>query len=118
MENKSTIEKIRRDYEERGEDKVEVLRKLDKKVKQPAEITAFTLGVIAALILGVGMCLAMGVLGAGIKALFAVGIVVGVAGIALAVANYFIYKAILKSGKAKYGAQILQLSEQLLNENN
>ncbi|MDE5942844.1 MAG: dihydropteridine reductase [Clostridia bacterium] len=118
MENESTIQKIRKDYEEKGEDKVETLRKLDKKAKQPAEITAFTLGIIAALILGVGMCLTMGVIGAGGTAFYAVGIVAGIIGIALAVANYFIYKAILKSGKAKYGAQILQLSEQLLNGNN
>ena len=44
------------------------------------------------------------------------GIVIGVIGIALCVANYPIYKKILKARKDKYSAQIIELSSSLLNK--
>lgn len=102
---------IRGNYEDKQPSKIDELRKLDGKVKRPADVTAYVLGVIASLVLGTGMCLAMNVIGN----LPAVGIVIGVVGIALMVANYFIYKAILKARKKKYGAQILKLSDEIIN---
>lgn len=107
-----TAQNIRESYGERRETDLEKLRRLDEKVKRPADILAYTLGVIGALILGVGMCICMGVLGA--SNLFALGIVVGVAGIAVVVANYFIYRAVLNSRKKKYSAEVLALSDKIL----
>lgn len=107
-----TAQNIRESYGERRETDLEKLRRLDEKVKRPADILAYTLGVIGALILGVGMCICMGVLGA--SNLFALGIVVGVAGIAVVVANYFIYRAVLNSRKKKYSAEVLALSDRIL----
>lgn len=106
-----TAQNIRESYGERRETDLEKLRRLDEKVKRPADILAYTLGVIGALILGVGMCICMGVLGA--SNLFALGIVVGVAGIAVVVANYFIYRAVLNSRKKKYSAEVLALSDKI-----
>lgn len=102
-----TAQNIRESYGERRETDLE-----KEKVKRPADILAYTLGVIGALILGVGMCICMGVLGA--SNLFALGIVVGVAGIAVVVANYFIYRAVLNSRKKKYSAEVLALSDKIL----
>jgi len=60
------------------------------------------------------MCLSLKVIGD----MFALGIVVGCVGIAVCIANYFIYKAVLKARKKKYGEKIVELSGELLNEAN
>ena len=106
------VEEIRRSYEEKSaeENKFERLQKLDRAARRPAEIFAYTFGVIGALVLGVGMCLAMGVIGD----LFALGIVIGVIGIVMVSVNYFIYRAMAKAGRKKYAKQILALSGELL----
>ena len=45
------------------------------------------------------------------------GVAIGCVGIAMVIGNYFIYKAIRKAGKAKYGEKIIALSDELLHEN-
>lgn len=109
-------EKVRSQYVPHEETKIERLRKLDKKVRRPAEIFAYAFGSVSSLVLGTGMCFAMKVLGASIPAMFPIGIVIGVAGIGLCIANYFIYKAILKSRKKKNGDKVVALSDELLNK--
>ena len=106
-------ESIRRAYSEKsdGENKLEKLRKLDTAVRRPAEIFAYVFGILGALVLGVGMCLTMKVLGD----LMPLGIVIGVVGIAMVCVNYLIYRAILKSRKQKYTQEILALSDELLD---
>ena len=106
-------EEIRRAYQDKNADepKLERLRKLDRTVRRPAEILAYTFGVLGALVLGIGMCLAMKVLGD----LMPLGIAVGVVGIAMVTANYFLYRAFLKSRKQKYAKAILALSDEILN---
>ncbi|MGN1104939.1 MAG: hypothetical protein ACI4QI_08775 [Candidatus Coproplasma sp.] len=119
MENnreQKLVEEIKKSYSEKSkkENDLEQLCKLDAKVRRPAEITAFTLGTVGALVLGTGMCLAMQVL---TTAAFSMplGIVIGVLGIGMVSVNYFIYRAILKSRKARYAQQIIELSDKLLN---
>ena len=90
-------------------------KKLDRKVKKSAEITAYCLGVVFALILGVGMCLAMQVIG-GTIAWLAVGVVVGVIGLVFCALNYLFYQKIVQSRKKKYADQILKLSNVILNQ--
>lgn len=107
-------QKINAEYSPAQTTKLDELKKLDKKVKQPALITAVSVGVAGALVLGTGMCLSLKVIGD----MFALGIVVGCAGIAVCIANYFIYKAVLKARKKKYGEKIVELSGELLNEAN
>lgn len=50
-------------YAPKDTSKVVALRKLDAKAKLPATIFTYSLGVIASLIMGVGMCLSMNVIG-------------------------------------------------------
>ncbi len=109
-------ENVRAQYLPHEETKLEKLRKLDRKVKRPAEIFAYIFGSASALVLGTGMCFAMKVIGVSVPAMMPAGIVIGCVGIALCVANYFIYKAMLKSRKKKYGDQVLALSDELLNK--
>ena len=107
-----TIEKIRASYGEKQSTKFDELKALDRRVKRPAKIFAYTFGAVSSLVLGTGMCLAMKVIGDSM----ALGIGVGVLGIALVSATYPIYKKILKGRKEKYSAQIIELSDSLLNQ--
>ena len=106
------INKIKEDYIEKEQTNFDKLKELDKKVKRPAQIFAYVFGSISSLILGTGMCLAMKVIGNAM----ALGIVIGVVGIALVSANYFIYKKILSSRKNKYKNQVLELADEVLNK--
>ena len=120
MENQNNeITKIRDGYMPRERTKLDELKTLDKKAKTFPSVFAYILGSVAALILGTGMCLAMHVIGAPTLSpvvLTTLGVITGCIGIALCSANYFIYKKMLKSRKAKYRDRILELSEELLNK--
>lgn len=50
-----------------------------------------------------------------LEGLMAVGVVVGVVGIAMVCANYFIYKAIFNKNKQKYAQDIMNISNEILN---
>lgn len=112
MNEKEYANQIKNQYTEHTDTDVEKLIALDKKVKLPANIFAYTFGTIGSLVLGFGMCLAMKVL----WDLMPLGIGIGLVGIAMVSANYFIYKAILKSRKNKYASQVLELSNQIMGE--
>lgn len=111
-QEKQYARQVRAEYapgsEEEG--KLEQLKKLDRTARRPAEIFAYTFGIVGALVLGVGMCLAMEVIGS----MMPLGIVIGVVGIAMVTANYFLYRAILRSRKKKYAKEIVSLSDELL----
>ena len=68
--------------------------------------------------LGVGMCLCMGVLGVvGSSALTMVlGVVIGCIGIVGVGVNYPLYKKILTKSKNKYASDIIQLANEIANE--
>lgn len=106
-------QKIRTQYTEKENTELDELRRLDAKVKRPANIFAYVFGSIGSLVLGGGMCLAMEVVGEG---MMIPGIVIGILGILMVSFNYSIYKTILNSRKKKYSMQILSLSERLMNE--
>jgi hypothetical protein len=112
------VEKIRTKYVEKKDSSLDELRKLDKKVKAPAEVFAYIFGSISALIMGAGMSLVMtdvaNMLGLGDMTV--PGIAVGVVGMVLAIVNYPIYKGILSSRKNKYADKILALSNKILSE--
>ena len=107
-----TIERIRASYTEKEITKLDELKALDKKVKRPAQIFAYVYGSLSSLVLGTGMCLAMKVIGNSM----ALGIGIGLVGIALTLTTYPIFKAILKRRKNKYAKQIFELSDSLLNK--
>ena len=63
--DKIFAEAIANEYAPKNASKVLALKKLDRKAKRKANIFAYTFGTLMALVLGVGMCLSMGVLGGG-----------------------------------------------------
>lgn len=110
--DKIYAESIAKEYAPKESSKIVALRKLDARAKRPAEIFAYTFGVIFTLVAGLGMCLSMQVIG-GTPLLTALGIVLGVVGFACIGVNYPIYKKLLKRGKAKYAFEIVQLAKEI-----
>ena len=110
-------QKIRAQYMEKELTELDALRRLDAKVKRPASVFAYIFGSISAVIMGAGMSLVMTDIGStiGMDSTMIPGIVIGVVGMIMALVNYPIYKGILNSRKKKYGAEILSLSEKIMN---
>ena len=111
-------QKIRTQYMEKTPSELDALRELDAKVKRPANVFAYTFGSISAIIMGAGMSLVMTDIGAtvGIANPLVVGIAIGVVGLGMALLTYPMYKGILNSRKKKYGAEILKLSDKIMNK--
>lgn len=114
--DKIYAEAIVNEYSQKSTTKVVQLKKLDRAAKMPAQIFAYTFGIICALIAGVGMCLCMGVLGSGTTIFMVLGIVIGVVGFLGVAVNYLIYKRILQSGKDKYAGDIIRLASEIAGE--
>jgi hypothetical protein len=111
--DKIFAEQIANEYAPKDTSKVVALRKLDRKAKLPANIFTYSLGIIAALVFGTGMCLAMGVIGGGTTGSLVLGIIVGVAGMIGMGVNYPLYKRILENGKKKYAFEIMELAKEI-----
>ena len=111
--DKIYAEQLANEYAPKDTSKVVALRKLDAKAKLPASIFAYTLGIISAVIFGVGMCLAMGQIGSGTIASFVIGIIIGIIGMIGMGVNYPIYKRILENGKKKYAFEIIELAKEI-----
>ena len=111
--DKIYAEQLANEYAPKDTSKVAALRKLDAKAKRPANIFTYTLGIISALVLGVGMCLAMGQIGNGSTVSFVLGIIIGVIGMVGMGVNYPIYKRILENGKKKYAFEIMELAKEI-----
>ena len=111
-------QKIRTQYMEKTPSELDALRELDAKVKRPANVFAYVFGSISAIIMGAGMSLVMTDIGAiiGIASALVPGILVGVVGLGMALLTYPMYKGILNSRKKKYGAEILSLSDKIMNK--
>ena len=110
--DKIWAESIAKEYAPRDNSKIKALRKLDHKAKLPATIFTYTFGVVSALVFGIGMCLAMQVIGSGMANMIA-GIVIGIVGFIGCGVNYPLYKRKLEKGKAKYAYEIVELARQI-----
>jgi uncharacterized membrane protein YuzA (DUF378 family) len=111
-------EKLKEEYTPKIKTNLDEAEKLDRKVKLPAQIFTYTFGIIGALILGIGMCLAMKVIGDGTTLALVFGIIIGIIGIVMVAANYPAYQKILKIRKEKYASTILVLLNKDENSSN
>ena len=111
--DKIFAEAIANEYAPKSTSKVVALKKLDRRAKLPANIFAFSFGIVMALVLGTGMCLAMQVIGNGTAAMMGLGIVVGLVGILGVSINYPMYRKLLANGKQKYAFEIMQLAKEI-----
>lgn len=102
------IKRIREKYIPKEEDKLEQLRRLDNGVTQKASMASLVVGIVSALVLGVGMCCCM------VWDLFVLGIVVGIIGMAGVAAAYPLYTHIAAREREKIAPEILRLTDELM----
>ena len=105
------IKAIRKKYavSEEAEDKMTQLRRLDASVYSKASTAALAVGIVGALILGIGMSLVMTDIGAVLGTVLAmvIGVGIGVIGIVLVCLAYPIYNRTLKKEREKIASEIL-----------
>lgn len=114
------IKAIRKKYaqEEKTEDKMTKLRRLDAQVTQKATSAALVIGIIGTLLMGSGMSLAMtdigSMMGFAGNAAMLTGILTGLVGIVLVSLAYPVYNGIVKKERAKIAPEILRLTDELM----
>ena len=110
------VQKIRTQYTEKENTQLDALKKLDAKVKKPANVFAYVFGSIAAIIMGSGMSLVMTDIGGiiGVADAMIPGVVIGIIGMLMAIINYPVYKKFLASRRKKYAKEIIALSDNIM----
>ena len=114
--DKIYAEHLANEYAPNDDSKVIALRKLDARAKLPATVFTYSVGIISALIAGVGMCLSMNVIGNGSSVSFVLGVIIGLVGLAGMGINYPVYKKMLARGKQKYAFEIMELAKEISGE--
>ena len=114
--DKIYAEHLANEYAPKDDSKVIALRKLDARAKLPATVFTYSVGMISALIAGVGMCLSMNVIGNGSSVSFVLGVIIGLVGLAGTGINYPVYKKMLARGKQKYAFEIMELAKEISGE--
>lgn len=104
------IKKIRQKYAPQEVDKMEQLRQLDRNVTAKGNMVSIIVGVIGALILGVGMCCCL----VWADMLFVPGIIIGVIGIGAVAVAYPLYSHITKKEREKIAPEIIRLTDELM----
>ncbi|MBP3672817.1 MAG: hypothetical protein J6J18_03200 [Oscillospiraceae bacterium] len=104
------IKRIREKYLPKEEDKMEQLRRLDQSAVQKGQAVSLIVGVIGALVLGLGMscCMVWG------GDLFIPGIIIGVVGLVGVSLAYPLYARITERERKKIAPEILRLTEELM----
>lgn len=89
---------------------MDLLRKLDQSVTQKAIMYSLIVGVIGALVMGMGMSCAMVWKGA----MFIPGIIIGIIGICVVSAAYPVFKRTLKKEREKVASEVIRLTDELM----
>lgn len=113
------VQKIRSQYTEKEHSRLDALKALDARVRRPATVFAAVFGSLGAIIMGSGMSLIMTDISSYIGMTGDVmlpGIVIGVAGMLMALVNYPIYRRILARRRKQYAGQIMTLSDTLMGQ--
>lgn len=108
---RAEVEAIRKKYLPPEEDKMEQLRRLDRSAAGKGTILSLIVGILGALIMGVGMCCTM--VWAGVW--FVPGILIGLAGIALICCAYPLYLRVTARERQRIAPEILRLTDELMN---
>ncbi len=114
------LKRIREKYASptEAEDKMARLRRLDASVTRCAQTVALVFGVIGALILGFGMSLCMTdlyeIFGLGSSSALVLGIAIGIAGGILMGFAYPTYNVIVTAKRKKIAPEIIRLTDELM----
>jgi len=104
------IKNIRNKYVTPETSPLEQLKKLDQSATQKAVIASLVIGIISALVMGVGMSCVLVWKGT----FFIPGIIIGIVGLIGASLAYPIYNLTLKRARKKISPQIIKLTDELL----
>ena len=111
QENKE-IQEIRKKYLPQVESKFDELKRLDAQVQNSGMVESLSVGIGGALIFGLGMCLAMQVIGNGV-AIIVLGVFLCIVGVVGMLVAYPIYRKIFEKTKAELAPRILELTAEL-----
>lgn len=114
----SEIEAIRKKYAADTNDttdKMAILRKLDAGVTNKATTVSLCVGIVFALIMGLGVSLIMSEFGdsLGTTLEWTIGLICSIVGMVGVIAAYPLYQWVLKRERKKVAPQILKLTEEL-----
>ena len=104
------VENIRKKYMPKEESKIETLKRLDDRVQTAGMIEGLCLGIIGALVFGIGMCFFLEVFTGAVW----LTVLFMVIGTLLMIPAYPIYRHISRKTKAKLTPEILRLSEEIM----
>ena len=103
---------IRKKYLPREETKLEELKRLDRKVQNSGVAEGLCAGLVGCLTFGLGLCLAMEVIGHTVW----LGVVLGLVGAVGILAAFPVYRKLFNRAKAQYTPRILELAAQLSDQ--
>lgn len=103
------LHRIRKKYVA-TEDKLEQLRRLDAGVTEKATGIAILVGLLGALIMGVGLCCTTVWKGLW----FVPGIIIGLIGMAVLALAFPVYQKVLKKERKKIAPEVIRLTEELM----
>lgn len=109
------VQEIRSKYLPREESKLEELKRLDYTVQNSGMIESLCAGIGGVLIFGLGLCLAMQVIGGRFN--IALGVLLAIVGIVGMIVAYPVYRRIAQKAKDEYAPRILQLTDELMMKN-
>lgn len=102
------VDKILKKYLPKKESAIEKIQRLDRQVEYKGRILTITIGIVGTLLLGTGMSCIME-----LSDYFAIGIIIGIAGILLIASAYPIFKKVTKIQRMKIAPQIIELSKEI-----
>ena len=102
------IKRIRNKYVPEEVDKMELLRRLDNSVTQRASLVSLIVGILSALVLGLGMSCCL------VWNSFIIGVIIGVIGIVGVALAYPVYNSIVKAQREKIAPEIIRLTDELM----
>lgn len=106
------VQEIRKKYLPKAESKFEELKRLDRDVQATGTTESLIVGIAGCLMFGVGLCLAMHIIGNS----FLLGVFADIIGVAAMVAAYPVYRHISGKTKERLVPRILRLTAELTDE--
>ena len=103
------VQAIRQKYMPKVESKLDELKRLDHDVQCSGMIESLSVGITGCLVFGLGMCLAMKVVGSSML----LGVIISMIGILIMIPAYPIYRTVSSKVKGRLVPRILQLADEL-----
>lgn len=110
--NNSEIEAIRKKYLPKAENRFEQLKRLDREVQSSGTLSSLCLGIISALVFGIGICLCLGVLSGSLI----LGVLICISALPGIISAYPLYRKISTRKRQELIPIILELADKIDSE--